>query len=335
MREIEIHLRDADRDLVTRVIKSIDPIDWAVFPVEQQDRVVIRVIIRAGRSQLLIDGIQAALETCADWRVSVIPVEATLPEPEPLPDDKKRESLEILREELLDDVTKDAALTQDYLILASLSAIVAAIGLNSDGVAAVIGAMVIAPLLGPILGFSLAVGLGKFDLLRQSAITLLAGLGVALATAFGLSFFVELDLGSRELMSRTEVRLDSVALALAAGGAAALSMAQGKAAALVGVMVAAALLPPGAALGLFMGAGEWTLAMRSGLLLLLNVVCLVLSAQVIFRFKRIRPRGWIERKNASRAMWINAGVSLFFLLVFTVLILFLDLGAEVKFPGDE
>ncbi len=335
MREIEIHLKNADRDLVTRCIKAIDPIDWAVFPVEQQDRAVIRVIIRAGRSQLLIDNVQAALENCTDWRVSVIPVEATLPEPDPLPDNEKRHSLQILREELLDDVTKDAALTRDFLILSSLSAIVAAIGLNSDGVAAVIGAMVIAPLLGPILGFSLAVGLGKFDLLRQSAVTLSAGLAVALATAFCLSFFVELNLGSRELMSRTEVRLDGVALALAAGGAAALSMAQGKAAALVGVMVAAALLPPGAALGLFMGAGEWVLAMRAGLLLLLNVVCLVLSAQVVFRFKQIRPRGWIERKNASRAMWINAGTSLFFLLIFVVLILFLDLGAEVKLPSID
>ncbi|HAE93473.1 MAG TPA: TIGR00341 family protein, partial [Hyphomonas atlantica] len=124
-----------------------------------------------------------------------------------------------------------------------------------------------------------------------------------------------IDLQSRELMSRAEVRLDGLALAMAAGGAAALSLTRGQASALVGVMVAAALLPPGAALGLFVGTGHWTLAMRAGLLLALNVVALVLAALIVFRLRKIRPRAWIDQKNAQRAVWINAALSILLLTI--------------------
>lgn len=329
MRQIDIHLKNRDRDTVTRTIKAFGPVDWMVFPMEQKDRTLIRVIAHDGRSQALSDGVQDALSDCRDWRMTMMPLEATLPVPEPLDEDDEQSDLQVLREELLDDVTRDAALNRDFLILSALSTVVAAIGLNSDGVAAVIGAMVIAPLLGPILGFSLGAGLGNFNLIREASRTLAAGIGVALGVSLLLSFVLPLNTDSHELMSRAQVRLDGVALALAAGGAAALSMAQGKAAALVGVMVAAALLPPGAALGLFMGAGQWALASRSALLLVLNIACLVLSALIVFRLKNIRPRGWIEQRNADRAIWINAGVSVMLLAIVIALIVVLDLGRAV------
>ena len=219
---------------------------------------------------------------------------------------------------------------EDFIIMVVLSTIVATIGLNSDGVAAVIGAMVIAPLLGPVLGFSMGAALGDFHLLRRASLTLAAGIGTALACALVLSFFVPVDLNSHELMSRAEVRLDGLALAMAAGGAAALSLTRVEASALVGVMVAAALLPPGAAIGLFIGAGEWELALRADLLLSLNIAALILSALIVFRLRRIRPRNWIEQKNADRAVLINVGLSAFFLLVSVFLILYLDLGAKVS-----
>jgi uncharacterized membrane protein len=131
-------------------------------------------------------------------------------------------------------------------------------------------------------------------------------------------------------MSRAEVRLDGLALAMAAGGAAALSLTRSQASTLVGVMVAAALLPPGAAVGLFMGAGEWTLALRACLLLALNVAALILSALIVFRLRRIRPRSWIEQKNANRAVLLNALLSGLVLIASVALILYLDLGDKVS-----
>lgn len=333
MKQVEIHLKKRDSEIVVRAIKALEPVDWIQFDIEQEDRKMIRVLMHDGRCQVLIDAVSQALEDCRDWRVTMIPVEASLPEPRELEQDEAASNLRVLREELLDDVVKDATLTRDFLILSGLSTVVAAIGLNSDGVAAVIGAMVIAPLLGPILGFALGAGLGKMSLIRQSGVTLAGGLGVALLVAFLISFALPLNLESDELMSRTQVRLDSVALALAAGGAAALSMAQGKSAVLVGVMVAAALLPPGAAFGLFIGAQEWTLAGRSGMLLFLNIVCLLVSALAVFRLKGIKPRGWVDQQNATRAFWINVTLSAALLIALMVLIVVLDLGEKVSL-GD-
>lgn len=329
MRQIDIHLNERDSETVIRAIKAFQPVDWMVVPLQQENRLLIRVTMHDGRSQALIDNIQDALSGSRDWRISMIPLEATVPTVEALEGDEARANLQVLREELLDDVMRDASLSRDFLVLSGLSTIVAAIGMNSDGVAAVIGAMVIAPLLGPILGFSLGAGLGNFSLLKEAGRTLVAGISIALLVALAASFFLPVNLESHELMSRAEVRLDGVALALAAGGAAALSMAQGRAAVLVGVMVAAALLPPGAALGLFLGGGYWEYAMRAGLLLLLNVACLVLSALMVFRLKQIKPRGWIDQRNADRATWINAGVAAGFLIIMIVLILVLDLEQAV------
>ena len=76
----------------------------------------------------------------------------------------------------------------------------------------------------------------------SAARTLVAGIALALACAILISFLIPVDFTSRELMSRAEVRLDGMALAIAAGAAAALSLNRGANATLVGVMVAAALL---------------------------------------------------------------------------------------------
>ncbi|MEM9055753.1 MAG: DUF389 domain-containing protein, partial [Pseudomonadota bacterium] len=156
------------------------------------------------------------------------------------------------------------------------------------------------------------------------------GVIVALGCAILIAFIIPVDLDSPELKSRALVRLDGMALAIAAGSAAALSLTRGADSTLVGVMVAAALLPPGAAVGLFLGVGEWALASRAALLLALNVASLVLSALVVFRLRDIRPRTWLEQKGADRAVAINIALSVALLLIAVVLIIVLDLGAKVS-----
>ncbi|KCZ54919.1 hypothetical protein HY29_01565 [Hyphomonas beringensis] len=331
MRLLELHMPADDRfDTVMRAVKHAEPIDYYVQDTQQVDRRLISVFLREGTGQALMDNIQTVLEGCDDYRITVFPVEATAPKLKEATDQKAERKIQATREEIYSDVSTGARLDRDFIIMVVLSTVVAAIGLNSDGVAAVIGAMVIAPLLGPVLGFSMGAALGDFVLLKRASMTLGAGIGIALACSWILSFFLAIDLQSQQLMSRAEVRLDGLALAMAAGGAAALSLTRGQASALVGVMVAAALLPPGAAVGLFAGSGHWTLALRAGLLLALNVVALVLAALIVFRLRKIRPRAWIDQKNANRAVWINAALSVLMLAAATALILWLDLGSKVS-----
>ena len=334
MRRLDLHVPLGEAfDLCLRIIRAEEPVDLLVLSPEQRDRKLIVAYLRDGTAQRLMDNLQTCLESHANWRIALTEVEATAPKPAPAKGEKEAASKQATREEMFADIARGTRLDSDFLVMVVLSTIVAAIGLNSDGVAAVIGAMVIAPLLGPILGFSFGIALGDFGLLKDAAKTLAIGILIALVVAVTLTLVMPINLESRELMSRAEVRLDGLALAMAAGGAAALSMTRAEASALVGVMVAAALLPPGAAVGLFSGAGEWSLALRAALLLLLNVVALVLSAQIVFRMKRIRPRGWLERKDADFASRINFVLLAVLLALMSVLIVYLDLGQKVSLPG--
>ncbi|MEM1087468.1 MAG: TIGR00341 family protein [Pseudomonadota bacterium] len=332
MRRLDIHMRQSDAlDTVVRAVKAAEPVDYYVVPLEQKDRRLISVFLRDGSGQALMDNVQTTLENERDWRISLHAIEATAPKLQTLDDsEKSKRRSQALREEIYTDVVGNAKLDRDFLTMVMLSTIVAAAGLNADSAAGVIGAMVIAPLLGPILGFSLGAALGDMKLLGGSGTTLMAGVALALFGSVLIGLVIPIDLESRELMSRAEVRLDGMALAIAAGCAAALSLAKGESSALVGVMVAAALLPPGAAVGMFLGSGEATLAGRAALLLTLNVASLILAALLVFRVRKIRPRGWLEQKGADRAMAINMGLSVIFLAICVWLIIILDLGAKVS-----
>ncbi|MCR9269888.1 MAG: TIGR00341 family protein [Hyphomonadaceae bacterium] len=334
MRRLDLHMRDgALFETALKAIRAADPIDYIVVPMEQKDRRYISVFLRDGTRQTLVDNLQSCLENEKDWRISIVSIEATVPsiaEDEELLSRRASQRKMALREEIYQDVAADAKLDRDFIIFVILSTIVAAIGLHSNSVAGVIGAMVIAPLLGPILGFSLGAALGDRDLIYGALKTLGVGVLAALACSVLISFMINVDFTSRELISRAEVRLDGMALAIAAGAAAALSLTRGANSTLVGVMVAAALLPPGAAVGLFLGSGEWALASRAALLLSLNVASLVLSALVVFRLRDIRPRRWLEKKDADRAVAINIVLSALLLVIAIVLISVLDLGATVS-----
>ncbi|MEM8617901.1 MAG: TIGR00341 family protein [Pseudomonadota bacterium] len=334
MRRIEIHLRRGDAcDAVLAAVRRFDPVDHSVIEPQQEDRLVINVLVRDSSSQKLVDVVQSALEEEHDWRLNVIAIEASLPRAKSEEEVAEARNTQAIREEIVSDINKGAVLDRDFVILVVLSTVVAAVGMNSGSVAGVIGAMVIAPLLGPILAFSLGAALGQSDLLLRSARTLAVGVGVAFISAFALAYIIPVDLTQTELTSRAEVRLDALALALAAGGAAALSVAKGQNSGLVGVMVAAALLPPGAAIGLFAGVGEFEYAARAGLLLLLNVACLVLAALLTFRFRKIRPRNWFEQKNATVAVRINIAAWAVLLAISAALIVYFDLGERISLGG--
>ncbi|MBL4893659.1 MAG: TIGR00341 family protein [Emcibacter sp.] len=196
----------------------------------------------------------------------------------------------------------------------------ASIGLIENNVAVVIGAMVIAPLLGPNLALALSTALGDLDLMGNALKTMAVGFLIALTLSFSLGLvwgtYWPDELNGPELLSRTVVGFDSIALALVSGAAAVLSLASGLSSVLVGVMVAVALLPPGATIGIMLGAGRYELALGAALLLAVNIVCVNLSAKLVFLFKGVQPRTWFEKKKAKRAMIFYM---VFWLLSLTVL----------------
>ncbi len=335
MRLFELSMADGDSVApVHQAVLATKPLDCSLSDADSGGRRLMRMVFNDGDGQKALDVISTMLEHQEDWRLVVLPVEASLPkQAEEDPEVKKQHRMVALREEIYQDIEAGTKLDRDFLILTTLSTIVVVFGLAADNVAAVIGAMVIAPLLGPILAFALGSALGDFGLMSKASRTALSGLflGMAISVVIGLVF--DVDLGSAELSSRTIVGLDSTALALASGAAAALSIVAGLPSTLVGVMVAVALLPPAAATGLFAGSGDFPLAARAGLLLMINIVSVNLAALLVFFFKGVRPRTWLERRSAKRSVLINAAVWAVLIVALTLVAVYLTVPGVPEVPG--
>lgn len=326
MRFIKVNFPAEKSDAVIALVEAAAPIDWSMDSGYGRYEKAMEIVVEKGKGQPILDSLQALLSSTPDWRVVVMPIEATLPRIEPADPtldksktDTAKSKTTTLREELYQKVSGDSQLNWDFIVLTVLSSIVAAIGLNEDSVAIVIAAMVIAPLLGPILAFALATALGDLSLMKQAVKTAGTGLIIGFLFALGLTTFLPVNVESLELVSRTIIGPEIIALALASGAAAALSMSTGVSSALVGVMVAVALLPPSVASALFLGAGEPEKAIGAALLLGLNVVCAILSAQLVFVWKGVRPRTWLSQKKASRAVKVNAFVWIILLIALAVI----------------
>jgi uncharacterized hydrophobic protein (TIGR00341 family) len=294
------------------------------------DRVTVEMIAGDEHRQDLLDAIQRTLVARNDWQISLLPVETTIPLPasEEETEDKADENGKrakkvggLSREEILNQVWSQAQIGRNYIVFVILSAVVAAFGMIADNVAVVIGAMVIAPLLGPMLAFAVGVALGEERLMLRA--TGAAAVGIALAFLLGLAIGALWPIlpDSHELLARTEVGFDGIAIALASGAAAALSLVTGLSSALVGVMVAVALLPPVTASGIFLGAGDGANALDALLLLGVNIVCVNLAAQSVMLLRGITPRTWFEKRKARRGSLIYAAIWLGLLLALGGLLL--------------
>ena len=310
---------------------------WTEQLSEQQ--ILVRILLQVEDTEAFLDRIEDSL-TGTDFRAVLVSVEATIPrlEPEKKPraadevaaseeaETEEASTPRISREELYQQVNEGAQLTRTFVVLVALSAVVAAVGVAYNNVTVVIGAMVIAPLLGPNVALSLATALGDVDLAKSAAKTDLVGILVALAIAIPIAFFVRVDPRVAEIQSRLHVQLKDVVLALASGSAGVLSITTGASAALIGVMVAVALLPPLVTFGLLIGAGDRVLAMSALLLFITNVICVNLAGVVTLLVQNVRPRTWWKADRAKKAIKIAISLWVFLLLMLVGVILVLQHG---------
>jgi uncharacterized hydrophobic protein (TIGR00341 family) len=275
------------------------------------DRTLFMILVKAEDTESIMDDLESQLSWTEGFRVILLPVEASLPRPvepeekkeaEGETEKKKKKALRISREELYNDVSEMTELNTTFLSLIVISAVVAAIGLYTGNVAVIIGAMVIAPLLGPNVAFSLATTLGDRDLAVKSQKANLMGIVMAVIFAVIMGIIFQVDPDSFEIASRTAAGLPDVLLALASGTAGVLSITVGVATALVGVMVAVALMPPLVTFGLLLAGGYWDLALGAGMLFLINLICINLSGVAVFMVKGISPRKWWEAEKAKRSV---------------------------------
>lgn len=319
LRLVDIYHSDEDEALELPN-DTYDVLGHWTYAIDDDQR-VDRVLLEVDETESFLDWVDETVRN--DYRVVLQSVEATLPRPE-VEDEEEDEGAEendvsvgrIGRAELYEYARDAADVSGYYYALTALSVIVAAAGMLRDQTAVVIGAMVIAPLIGPNLALALGTTLGDTDLLGRAAWANFTGVGIAFAGALGLGALVPVDPAAGELAARTVIGTVDIALAGAAGAAGALAVTRGGATGLVGVMVAVALLPPLVATGLFLGGGYITEAVAAGLLTVTNVVSLNLAAVCTFLVFGVWPRHWrdVEQARASTrialALWGGAALVL-------------------------
>ena len=331
MRIIEVVTDQGHVDTLRGIAAQQEVVDIWIGHIDEDGRCSTRLLVRPEKQQAVIDALQSLLSAAENTRLLILPVEATLPRIEEDTSEKdKQNSITRSREELYQKIVAGAKLDSNFMYMVIMSTIVAAIGLLEDNVAVVIGAMVIAPLLGPNMALAFATTLGEGKLLWLALKANVAGLFTALALSILIGFIWPLNFNSHELMIRTDVGMDGIALALVSGAAAVLALTAGLSNSLVGVMVAVAILPPAATVGLMVGSGHYQYALGATLLLAVNIVCVNLASNITFLLKGIKPRTWYEKKKAKQSKIV---LILFWLVVLIVLVMVVNVRQEFLFTS--
>ncbi|AFG38713.1 TIGR00341 family protein [Spirochaeta africana] len=324
LRLIDVYLPASAEDSIRDSVA--DNRNWRILGVWSTDlgdqRCIVKILVDVEQTEAITDHLSGQFSHDESFRIIVMPVETSIPVPrddesaDPEPREKTGPSPgRVSREELYAELQDSARVTPVYITLVLLSTIVAAVGLARSNTAVIIGAMVIAPLLGPTIAMAFAAMLGDGSLARRAGRALGLGLLLAFAVSIPIGMVLNIDPGGTEIALRTEVSALDIVLGLAAGGAGAVSMTAAVPGAVIGVMVAVALLPPLAASGMLLGAGAWQAASGALLLLAINLICIHLSAMLTFLAQGIRPSTWWEARKARTAMLQSLAASVLILLL--------------------
>ncbi|MFP4608938.1 MAG: TIGR00341 family protein, partial [Candidatus Aenigmatarchaeota archaeon] len=187
-----------------------------------------------------------------------------------------------------------------YVLLTVLAGVVASIGVFEGDVAVIVGAMVIAPMLGPNVGLSLATTLADPELAKLAVKTAVVGIILSFLVSIGLGVILPVDPTTSQIAARTNISLLHVILALSAGSAGTLAYTKGLSSAVIGVMVALALVPAIAASGLLVGSGYFTLGFNALVLFFINLICVNLAGVLTFVVQGFEPSTWWEADKARR-----------------------------------
>lgn len=318
IRQIDIYLPE-DTNGLPPLKDEFDVIDQWTFKTSE-GRSHVRILVETNKTEALLEWLEQEFIDSDDYRISINAIQTTIPRPEEDEseedesdegetddqngddeEDDNKDVSRISRQEVYQDVSDSISVTKVYYTLVVLSTIVATGGMIRDNTAVVIGAMVIAPIIGPNIALALGSTLADQDLLKRAIKINILGLLLGLSIAIFAGLVLPVDPSVGEIATRTEVNIADVGLALAAGAAGVLSVTRGVSTALIGVMVAVALLPPLVAVGLLIGIGDWSGAYGATLLTFTNVVAINLAGIVTFIIQGIRPTTWYEAEKAKRS----------------------------------
>jgi uncharacterized hydrophobic protein (TIGR00271 family) len=203
---------------------------------------------------------------------------------------------------VMSTICEDSGLTPRYAFMILMSAGIAVLGLLLSSPAVVIGAMLISPLMNPILGFGFSLATFDFRETRRSLTALAVGSVLAVAFTSVIVLVSPLKEATDEILSRTRPNLFDLLVALFAALAGTFAIIKGRGGTIVGVAIATALMPPLAVVGYGLATGDTPVLGGALALFVTNFITIALSAAVVARLYGF------GHSVSSRQTWLQSAV---------------------------
>jgi len=324
LRLIEVYVPSGVEKKIFDIVQP-DQYIWIRFHYvdKKDDLVLIRILTTIQWDEQIIDAITKMYSVYKGFELVVFAPRTA----SPLPKDENRDSDKRLepiprmsRQELYISMFSTAQLSFSTLLMVILSSVVAAIGLYKNDPAIIIGAMVMAPFLGPNMALGLGVTLADVKLIFKSMRALLMMLFVSLVLGIVFGLLLPVNPSIPQIQSRTSVDILAVFVALASGAAGTISTVTGQMMSLVGVMVAVALLPPFITFAMLLGAGYFASSFQAFMLFFANIIGVNLASVIVFRVYGITPMSWWDKKKARRLATIASFIWLILLILLVIVV---------------
>ena len=214
-----------------------------------------------------------------------------------------------------------AAPTIDFYVLISLAASIATLGLLQNSGAVIIGAMLVAPLMAPILSMGMSMVLAEPRVFTLGAEATIKGAALAILVGLVIVIISPITDPTAEILARTQPNILDLMIALASGAAAGYAISRSEvAAAMPGVAIAAALVPPLCVVGYGLGVSDLDISAGALLLFVTNLIAIVLAAGITFLALGFQPergeKGELQR--GLRLAAISLGAVFVILIIVTV-----------------
>ncbi len=313
LRLIEVTAKTEHSERIGEILKKCCAFDFSSEKLSN-GKSLSRAVASSRYVEEAMDTLERYFSEDDDYRVIILPVETSIPRLEEPEKEIGESKGRISREELYSSISATVDLSKNYLFLIALSSVVAALGMIYGNVAVIIGAMVIAPLLGPNIALAFSAILADPVLAKKAIKSIVAGMMLAVVVSAVVGWSLNANPFYPEIAMRMQISLADIAIAFASGSAGAIAFASGAfLSSLMGVMVAVALIPPLVAFGMLMGGGFFPEAFSALLLLAVNFICINLAGVMTFMVQGIRPRTWWEADRAKRIS-VLVLIFLFFLI---------------------
>ncbi|HSF56054.1 MAG TPA: TIGR00341 family protein [Algoriphagus sp.] len=203
--------------------------------------------------------------------------------------------------ETIDYISKNVEFKGANLWILIFAIFVASVGLNVNSTAVIIGAMLISPLMGPIMGIGLAAGINDFELLKKSFRNLGVAVFISILTSTIYFYITPISDAQSELLARTEPTVWDVLIALFGGLAGIIAGSRKeKSNAIPGVAIATALMPPLCTAGYGIATGNLYYFIGAFYLFFINSVFISLSTYLIVRFMKYPKKHFLDPKREKR-----------------------------------